>query len=69
MLLLIEPPCYQCYKGELIAVRPEKSIEARFVLTSRQNDILDMLFTQIEDDDNVEYSNVYDTIYNIKYVE
>ena len=56
-------------KGELIAVRPEKVIEARFALTSRQNDILDMLFTQIEDDHNVEYSidiNKYKMLYNIK---
>ncbi|MCB2307329.1 RepB family plasmid replication initiator protein [Clostridium estertheticum] len=56
-------------KGELIAVRPEKVIEARFSLTSRQNDILDMLFTQIEDDHNVEYSidiNKYKMLYNIK---
>ena len=56
-------------KGELIAVRPEKVIEARFALTSRQNDILDMLFTQIQDDDNVEYSidiNKYKMLYNIK---
>lgn len=56
-------------KGELIAVRPEKVIEARFALTSRQNDILDMLFTQIQDDDNIEYSidiNKYKMLYNIK---
>jgi plasmid replication initiation protein len=56
-------------KGELIAVRPEKVIEARFALTSRQNDILDMLFTQIQDDNNVEYTidiNKYKMIYNIK---
>lgn len=56
-------------KGELIAVRPERVIEARFALTSRQNDILDMLFTQIQDDDNVEYTidiNKYKMIYNIK---
>lgn len=56
-------------KGELIAVRPEKVIEARFALTSRQNDILDMLFTQIQDDHNVEYSidiNKYKMLYNIK---
>ncbi|MBX4262855.1 RepB family plasmid replication initiator protein (plasmid) [Clostridium estertheticum] len=56
-------------KGELIAVRPDKVIEARFALTSRQNDILDMLFTQIQDDHNVEYCidiNKYKMLYNIK---
>ena len=56
-------------KGELVAVRPEKVIEARFSLTSRQNDILDMLFTQIQEDSHVEYTidiNKYKMIYNIK---
>ncbi|MGK0469092.1 replication initiation protein [Clostridium sp.] len=56
-------------KGDLIAVRPDTVIEARFTLTSRQNDILDMLFTQIQDDHNVEYSidiNKYKMLYNIK---
>jgi plasmid replication initiation protein len=56
-------------KGELIAVRPERIIEARFALTSRQNDILDMLFTQIQDDNNTEYIidiNKYKMLYNIQ---
>lgn len=43
-------------KGEMIAVRPEEIIEARFTLSKRQNDILDMVFTQIQDDDNLKYT-------------
>ena len=42
-------------KGEFIAIRPEGVIEARFKLTAKQNDILDMVFTQIKDDDKTDY--------------
>jgi len=42
-------------KGTGIARRPENIIEARFSLTSKQNDILDMLMSQIENDDKIQY--------------
>lgn len=54
-------------KGEFIAMRPEKLIEARFSLNARQNDIIDMVLTQIEDDDIYQYElNVdkYKKLYN-----
>lgn len=42
-------------KGKFIAVRPNSLIEARYDLTSRQNDIMDMVLSKIEDDDNYLY--------------
>ena len=41
--------------GELICKRPEAIIEARYTLTKRQNDIMDMVFASIEDDDKYQY--------------
>jgi plasmid replication initiation protein len=55
--------------GELIGRRPEAIIEARFKLTKKQNDIVDMVFASIEDDGKLEYQidvNKYGKLYNIK---
>jgi len=55
--------------GELIARRPEAIIEARFKLTKKQNDIIDMVFASIEDDGKLEYQidvAKYGKLYNIK---
>ena len=41
--------------GELICKRPETIVEARFKLSKKQNDILDMVFATIENDDKLEY--------------
>lgn len=41
--------------GELICKRPETIVEARFNLTKKQNDILDMVFATIKNDDNLEF--------------
>ena len=54
-------------KGVLVAVRPENIIEARFSLTAKQNDILDMVFSQLQDDDQTDYIidiNKYKKLYN-----
>lgn len=37
-------------KGKFIAVRPDNVIEARYDLTSKQNDILDMVLSEVQDD-------------------
>jgi plasmid replication initiation protein len=37
--------------GDLILKRPESLIEARFCLTTRQNDVLGMVLASIEGDD------------------
>lgn len=42
-------------KGQYIAIRPNEVIEARFGLTQKQNDIIDIVFNQISDDDNYSY--------------
>lgn len=42
-------------KGKFIAIRPNEVIEARFGLTQKQNDIIDIIFNQISDDDNYTY--------------
>jgi len=42
-------------KGQYVATRTENIIEARFSLTSKQNDILDMLMCEIENDDRYQY--------------
>lgn len=48
-------------KGKYIAVRPNALIEARYDLKSRQNDIMDMVLSKIEDDNNYLYElNVND---------
>jgi plasmid replication initiation protein len=55
--------------GELICRRPESIIEARFSLTKRQNDILDMVFASIEEDNKLQYEidlARYGQLYNIK---
>jgi len=55
--------------GELIGRRPEAIIEARFKLTKKQNDIVDMVLASIEDDGKLEYQidvAKYGKLYNIK---
>ena len=42
-------------KGKHIAVRPNALIEARYDLTVSQNDIMDIVLTKIEDDNNCLY--------------
>ncbi len=42
-------------KGKHIAVRPNELIEARYDLSVSQNDIMDMVLTKIEDDNNYLY--------------
>ena len=53
-------------KGKYIAVRPNALIEARYDLTSRQNDIMDMVLSKLEDDNNYLYElnvNEYRKLY------
>ena len=55
--------------GELICRRPEAIIEARFNLTKRQNDIIDMVFATIENDNKFQYEidlSKYSKLYTIK---
>lgn len=55
--------------GKLICMRPDSIIEARFKLTKKQNDILDMVFATIENDGKLEYEiNVtkYAKLYTIQ---
>lgn len=55
--------------GELICMRPENIIEARFKLNNRQNDIMDMVFASITDDEKLEYEIdvlKYSNLYNLK---
>jgi len=55
--------------GKLICKRPETIVEARFKLTKKQNDILDMVFATIENDDKLEYEieiNKYAKLYILK---
>ena len=55
--------------GNLICMRPDSIVEARFKLTRRQNDIMDMVFASIEDDDKLEYEidlSKYAKLYNVK---
>ena len=42
-------------KGKYIAVRPNYLIEARYDLTSGQNDLMDMVLSKIENDNNYLY--------------
>jgi plasmid replication initiation protein len=42
-------------RGETIAVRSDSIIEARFALTAKQNELLDMLLCEIKDDDQYQY--------------
>ena len=42
-------------KGKYIAVRPNNVVEARYDLTSKQNDILDMVLSEVQDDDKYLY--------------
>lgn len=55
-------------KGKYIAVKPDSIIEARYDLTPKQNDILDMVLSKISDDNNYlfqldlnEYRKLYKT--------
>jgi len=41
--------------GDLMCKRPSSIVEARFSLTKKQNDILDIVFSAIENDDNLKY--------------
>jgi len=43
-------------KGENIAVRSDSIIEARFSLTAKQNELLDMLLCEIKDDNEYQYT-------------
>ncbi|WP_026883709.1 replication initiation protein [Clostridium akagii] len=55
--------------GNLICMRPDSIIEARFSLNKKQNDILDMVFATIENDNKLKYEiNVikYTKLYNIQ---
>lgn len=55
--------------GELICKRPETIVEARFSLTKKQNDIMDMVFTSITDDERLEYEidvSKYAKLYQLK---
>jgi len=55
--------------GDLICRRPETIVEARFSLTKKQNDVLDMVFASIENDDNLQYEidiSKYAKLYNIQ---
>nr|WP_243153147.1 replication initiation protein [Clostridium botulinum] len=47
--------CVEHKKKSNVAVRSNDIIEARFSLTPRQNNILDMVFCEIEDDKNYSY--------------
>lgn len=55
--------------GDLICIRPDSIVEARFKLTKKQNDIMDMVFANINDDDKLEYEidlRKYVELYNVK---
>jgi plasmid replication initiation protein len=39
----------------MIALRPEVLIEARYDFSSKENDLFDMILTAIKPDDNLEY--------------
>ena len=43
-------------RGSTIAIRSESIIEARFSLTSKQNDLLDMVLCEIKDDNQYQYT-------------
>ena len=43
-------------ENKIIAIRPESIIEARYSLTTRQNNIIDMLLSEISEDDNLSYT-------------
>ena len=50
-------------------MRPASIVEARFNLTRRQNDILDMVFASIENDNKLQYDvdiNKYAKLYSLK---
>lgn len=54
-------------KGNNIAIRSDSIIEARFSLTARQNNILDMLLCEIDNDDKYSYElsvDKYKALYN-----
>ena len=41
---------------KIIASRSENIIEARYSLSTKQNNVLDMLFSELNEDDNLEYT-------------
>lgn len=43
-------------KDRIVAIRSDNIIEARYSLTNKQNIIIDMLLTEIKDDNNYKYS-------------
>jgi plasmid replication initiation protein len=50
-------------KNKIQAIRPQKIVEARFDLTAKQNDILDIVFSKVKNDNKLEYEiNLYDYI-------
>ena len=53
-------------KSKNVAIRSSNFVEARFALSSKQNDILDILFSQIDNDDKLTYEipiDKYKSIY------
>lgn len=52
-------------KHNKIAVRPNEIVEARYNLKKKQNDILDVLLTQLKDDGNYSYELNVDDFKNI----
>lgn len=55
--------------GDLICMRPDSIVEARFNLTKKQNDIMDMVFATIENDDKLQYEidvSKYAKLYNMQ---
>jgi len=55
--------------GDLICMRPSSIVEARFNLTKKQNDILDMVFASIENDDKLRYEidiHKYSKLYKLE---
>jgi plasmid replication initiation protein len=54
-------------KGQDVAIRSNIIIEAKYNLTAKENDIVDILLTEIEPDDNLEYEiniHKYKKFYN-----
>lgn len=55
--------------GDLICKRPEQIIAARYNLSKKQNDIIDMVFASIDESDKLQYEidlSKYGILYNIK---
>lgn len=43
-------------KGEMVSFRPQDIVEARYKLTSKQNDILDIIISKMRNDEQLRYS-------------